>query len=130
MKTKYQQLTYEEALEEVISFFQKELRDTVNETTSINYDLQLAGIEMDLVLFAFEECFEISIENADWDRYYWAEEVSPFFKNENQAYYTPEKGLPLTISHLALVVQAGYWFDVPLMYCYPFIELSKQNKNR
>ncbi|MGH1334989.1 MAG: DUF1493 family protein [Aureispira sp.] len=122
-------LSYEEALTKVIHFFEQKLRLTVKETTSINYDLQLTGIDDVEALLCFEDYFGLSLEQMDSERYYWATEGFFFFGN-NPSYYTPEKGLPLTISHLALVVQAGYWFEIPLMYCYPFIQLTKPIKNR
>lgn len=121
-------MTYEEALAAVIDFFEKKLRQRVQETTSINYDLGLTGIEASQTLLEWEEYFGISLENMDSGRYFWAELKMNFWSNAVN-YYTPEQGLPLTISHLALVVQAGYWFEMPLMWCYPFVRLSKSTKN-
>ena len=122
-------LRYEEALEQVIDFFKQKLYITVEETTSINYDLGLTGIDATEMLMDFEHRFGISLDGMDSERYYWAPLSFCFFMADPE-YYTPKKGLSLTVSHLALVVQAGYWFEVPLMYCYPFVELTKPIKNR
>lgn len=76
-----EKMTYEEALAAVSHFFEKKLRERVEETTSINYDLGLAGIEIHQTLLEWEKYFGISLENMDAERYFWADLKITFFDN-------------------------------------------------
>lgn len=97
------------SVQNVIDFFSRYTKDNLTKLTEINNDLQFIGDDADFMLTDFSKHFSIDLEEVD---------LSDFFVDELGIFYLyykffkPRKLIkpPLTIEHLAKVVEKGYWF--------------------
>lgn len=100
----------EDILKEVIDFYGKYTRDPLYENTEINNDLELIGDDADCMLLDFMDRFNINFEGVDLSAYFLPELLLKYWYYK---WLKPEKlkKKPLTIGHMAEVVEKGSWFD-------------------
>jgi hypothetical protein len=96
-------------LANVIDFFLQEIKIKVKPEDKIYHDLGLFGLDADCVLMDFERKFNINLENVDFSEYILDEMGLVYFYYK---FFKPDKLVkkPLTVRHLAEVVDKGYWF--------------------
>lgn len=102
----------EDILDNVINFFGRNSKTFISANTEINNDLSIIGDDAYFILLSFEKKFNVSLDGLNFEEYFAPELHLPF----QYAYYKlfkPDKlkRKPLTISHMAEVVEKGYWFE-------------------
>ena len=96
-------------LNNVVAFFER-FDSQINEDTEVNNDLELVGDDADAMLIAFMEKFDINLEGVDFSEYFNPELIWEYWYFK---WFKPEKlkKKPLTVSHLAEVIERGFWFE-------------------
>ncbi len=99
--------------QKLINFFSRLSEVDINSETSINNDLECYGDDAEIMLLEFSEEFNVDISNLNFSKYFLKEEqliLYWFYKK-----FRPHKlnKIPITIEHLSIVVDKGYWIDPP-----------------
>jgi acyl carrier protein len=99
-----------EILQNVIDFFGKNTKIPIDDKTQINNHLQIVGDDAYFIMLDFEKKFNISLNGIDLDDYFLRENALIYWYYK---WFKPEKLIkkPLTIGHLAEVVEKGRWFE-------------------
>ncbi len=97
-------------LHRVISFFGRNSKSKIDEATEINNDLEIIGDDAYFMLIDFEKKFNVSLKGISFEDYFLPELL---FKYTYYKWFSPDKlrKKPLTIGHMAKVVEKGYWFE-------------------
>ena len=97
-------------LNQVIDFFGRNSKTPISQNTEINNDLEIMGDDAYFILLDFEKQFKVSLDGLNMDDYFVRELM---FKYWYYKWLKPEKleKKPLTIEHMAKVVEKGYWFE-------------------
>jgi acyl carrier protein len=93
----------------ITAFFKKEIRRDVNPKDRLYQDLGFSGIDLSDVLSRFSKEFNVDLSNIDFSDYMLDEIGLRYYYYK---WFKPEKlkRKPITIEHLARVVEKGSWF--------------------
>ncbi len=100
-------------LEEVKHLFARSYASSVNESTSVNYDLQIMGEDADFYMQKFFTRFNVDGSTFSFERFFHQEFGVKYLYYRLFKPKLLDQKEPLTLGHLAEVAKAGRWFNPP-----------------